>query len=461
MNDLALAPTDSRRYFYAMLKISNWNNYPIVNARMQSFGQVEQAQELIASNEHTIARGMGRSYKNASLYSHITSELHHNSITHFDESTGWVTCHAGVLLKELLDVFVPRGWFLPVTPGTKFVSVSGAIAADVHGKNHHKDGSFCLHVEAMTLALANGEIVTCSRHERCDLFELTCGGMGLTDIILDATIQLRSIETAYIREEIIEATDLATIMYLFQSSADWTYSVAWIDCMAKGRQLGRSLMMRGEHATIHELPHPDQKTSPLTLPLKHTFSVPFNFPTFILNGMSVSAFNRIYYHKHAGGRIRRVVDYNTFFYPLDFVHHWNRIYGGRGFLQYQLVLPESTSYDGIVEILRRISRRRWGSFLAVLKLFGKQDSLLSFPMEGYTLALDFPLRDGLFQFLDELDTIVTRNGGRIYLAKDARMKKDIFYEGYPRAQEFIHSLRQWNPDFKFRSNLTERLGITL
>lgn len=443
-----------------MPDVSNWNKYPVVNARVQTFDGAPGLRNRLAAVDRAAVRGMGRSYGDASLYPTILSSLRANKILAFDSSTGRLHCQGGVTLRDLLEIFVPRGWFLPVTPGTKFVTVGGAIAADVHGKNHHKDGGFCRHVRAMTLMLANGSVVTCSRDDQPDLFEATCGGMGWTGIILSAEFDLKPVETAYIREEIVEAGNLDRIMAAFSESSDWTYTVAWIDCLATGDTLGRSLLMRGEHARADELTTPRQRAHPLRLPPRNKIGIPFNFPSFALNESSVALFNRLYHWKQSRVTSPHITDYDTFFYPLDFVHDWNRIYGRSGFVQYQLVLPLDRSRDGLAELLGRISAHGWGSFLAVLKLFGPQEGPMSFPMEGYTLALDFPVRDGLFAFLDELDEIVIELGGRIYLAKDARMKPETFFAGYPNATQFLKAVKRWNPDFKLRSLLAERLGIT-
>ncbi len=443
-----------------MAKISNWGNYPAIEADMRAFDGADAARQLVSDFDTLICRGMGRSYGDASLAPHIASTLKHNKILAFNPDDGLVTCQSGVTLKDLLDVFVPRGWFLPVTPGTKFVTVGGAIAVDVHGKNHHKDGSFCRHVTELQILMADGTVRTCSSEEEPDLFSTTCGGMGLTGVILSATIRLRRIETAYIREEIVEARNLDHIMELFDQSTSWTYSVAWIDCLARGDKLGRSLLMRGEHATPDELDTPARKANPLVLPAKRKLSVPIQFPPWVLNSKSVSAFNTLYHWKHAHGTIKRVVDYDAFFYPLDFIHDWNRIYGRPGFVQYQFVLPLDQSHRGLVAILEQIASSGWGSFLAVLKLFGPDDGFMSFPMEGYTLALDFAVTDALLPFLDELDERVAENGGRIYLAKDARMKPGMFAKGYPNAEAFAEQVRRFNPDLTYRSNLSDRLGIT-
>jgi FAD/FMN-containing dehydrogenase len=358
----------------------------------------------------------------------------------------------------VLDVIVPKGWFLPVTPGTKFITVGGAVASDVHGKNHHVDGAFSAHVLEMDVITGTGETVTCSPAKNTDLFWATCGGMGLTGIIIRIVFDLKKIETAYIKQKQVKARNLEELLQLFDTYSHYTYSVAWIDCLKKGADFGRSILMLGEHARLAELPE-KKKAAPLKLPAKKQITFPFNLPSFVLNEYTVKAFNFLYYGKNFKKEINNIVSYEPFFYPLDAILHWNRGYGKRGFVQYQFVLPLE-SKQGLIAILNKISDAGLGSFLAVLKVFGKQDDLISFPMEGYTLALDFPVRNGLFEFLDELDEIVLQYNGRLYLSKDARMKPDTFWQSYPKAKEFLDIVKKYNPGFKVASILARRLNLT-
>jgi FAD/FMN-containing dehydrogenase len=442
-------------------RLANWGNFPVVDAEVRSFSGAGDIAPEVAKSGRTIVRGMGRSYGDASLGPHVLSCLKLNKILAFDPAQGIVTCQAGVTLAELLEVFVPRGWFLPVTPGTKFITVGGAIAADVHGKNHHRDGCFSRHVHRILLARGDGEVVACSPQSDNDLFEMTCGGMGLTGAILEATFSLRPIESVYVRQEILKAENLDEIMRHFDASQDWTYTVAWIDCLARGENLGRSLLMRGEHATRDELDTPPQRAAPLTLARRRMLGIPFMMPGFLLNRHTVRAFNALYYWKNSRSTDPHLTDYDSFFYPLDFVNQWNRIYGAKGFTQYQVVIPLDKSREGLQKILERIGEKGWGSFLAVLKLFGRhEEKPMSFPMEGYTLALDFPVCDGLLLFLDELDELVVGYGGRVYMAKDARMSRDAFARGYPNAEIFKNFVRDRDPQLPFRSRQSDRLGIT-
>ena len=433
--------------------ITNWNNYPIVEAGEMSFDYEQEIASKLAQS--SIAHGNGRCYGDASLSSQVVNTLRYDKVLAFDEVNGIITCQSGLLLSDLLQIIVPRGWFLPVTPGTKFITVGGAVASDVHGKNHHVDGSFSRHIVSMSVLTGTGETFVCSQSSMSDLFWATCGGMGLTGIILDVKFRLKRVNTAFIRQKQIKARNLGEVMQLFDENGASTYSVAWIDCLKTGKNFGRSILILGEHANGDEV----REEKVLIPKEKALFTVPFYFPSFALNGFSVKIFNALYYAKNYKKEMESVVHYDGFYYPLDSILSWNKIYGKKGFVQYQFVLPLSASKDGLTDILTRINRRGTGSFLAVLKLFGEQDNLISFPMKGYTLALDFPIRPGLFEFLDELDTIVADYGGRIYLSKDARMKKEIFWRTYPHANEFREIIARYDPQNRFVSRLSERLTL--
>lgn len=433
--------------------LANWNNYPVVEGREISFDYGKEIATKLP--KASIPHGNGRCYGDASLSSDVVNTLRYDKLLAFDEVNGIITCQSGLLLSDLLQIIVPQGWFLPVTPGTKFITVGGAVASDVHGKNHHVEGSFSRHVLSISVLTGTGQIIVCSPDADPDLFQATCGGMGLTGVILDVKFRLKRIHTAYIRQKQIRARNLDEIMDLFRENSASSYSVAWIDCLKSGKHFGRSILILGEHATTDEV-----KADNVLLPKeKSLLTVPFYFPSFVLNGFSVRAFNAVYYAKNYKKTLESVVHYDGFYYPLDSILNWNRIYGKRGFVQYQFVLPLETSRQGLVDIMTRINRRGAGSFLAVLKLFGEQDDLISFPMRGYTLALDFPIEPGLFAFLDELDNIVADYGGRIYLSKDARMKSEIFWRTYPHAEEFRAILRKYDPENRFVSHLSQRLML--
>ncbi|WP_372847160.1 FAD-binding protein [Pontiella sp.] len=444
-----------------MRKISDWGNYPVIEADVAGFDSVDELRKKLQRPGNVIAFGNGRSYGDASLQEKILLTRRFRKFLSFDSATGTLCCQAGTLLSEILEVFGPRGWFLPVTPGTKQITIGGAIGADVHGKNHHVDGSFGQHILTMDVMRTDGSVVTCSPTENADFYKVTIGGMGLTGIILNATFRLKKIETAYIREETVRAANLEEIMDGFEASSNWTYSVAWIDCLAKGDSMGRSIMMRGEHATEAELVDAKQKAAPLVPKRGLSMGVPINFPNFALNPLTMKAFNFAYYNKCRPGTHRHIVDYNSFFYPLDAIDDWNRIYGKRGFTQYQFVIPLEAGREGMRKVLTRITESGLGSFLAVLKLFGEQESFMSFPMAGYTLALDFPISHKAMELFKELDAMVADYGGRLYLAKDSRMDAAMFEKTYPNASEFKQIVSMLNEgETRFASLQSKRIGIT-
>ncbi len=407
-------------------KVTNWGNFPVVEKEIKSEDSIEKIKDFVRNNNEVIARGNGRCYGDASLSEHIFSTKRLNKFISFDRLNGVIECESGVLLSEILEVIVPQGYFLYVTPGTKFISVGGAIASDVHGKNHHAEGCFSEYLETFSLLNENSEVITCSRTQNEDKFWATIGGMGLTGIILSAKFKLKNIETAYIRQESIKAENLDEIFKLFDESESWTYNVAWIDCLQTGKNIGRSIMMRGEHAFKHELPKKLHQ-NPLRLKQKFIPKVPFYFPDFMLNKWSVKLFNYLYYSKQQKKEVKNFVDYETFFYPLDVVNDWNKIYGKKGFIQYQMVIPKEKGKAGMKKILETIAKSGNGSFLAVLKLFGKENpsAYNSFPLEGYTLALDFKVNPKLAKLVSDLDEIVEEFGGRIYLTKDSMSKSSL------------------------------------
>lgn len=439
-------------------EIGNWGNYPVMESNERSFSFLEDMRKYIQTAKDFIPRGNGRCYGDASLASNTINTTQFDKILSFDPENGIFECQSGITLDQVLEVVVPKGWFLPVTPGTKFITVGGAVASDVHGKNHHVDGCFSHHVEEMDILLADGSLTTCSSSLRTDLFEATCGGMGLTGVITRIMFRLKKIETSYIRQKQVKAANLEEVLSLFEEYKDYTYSVAWIDCLKKGSAFGRSILILGEHASLSEL-NDQQKKEPLKLPKKKQITFPFNLPSWVLNSFTVKAFNFLYYGKNFKKEINNTVNYEPFFYPLDAILHWNRGYGKKGFVQYQFVVPME-SKQGLIAILQKISEKGLGSFLAVLKVFGKQESLIGFPMEGYTLALDIPVRKGLFDTLDELDKIVLQYGGRLYLSKDARMKPEILQAGYPHLAQFLSIVKKYNPENRIHSAQSDRLLLT-
>jgi len=367
----------------------------------------------------------------------------------FDESTGVLRCEAGVMLADILDLAVPRGWFLPVTPGTKYVSVGGAIANDVHGKNHHVAGTFGRYIKRFELLRSDRGRIICSPTENADLYAATIGGMGLTGLVVWADVQLQKINGALIDVDHIR---FGSIEEFFEVSAesdrDFDYTVAWVDCITKGKHLGRGIFMRGNHS-----PEPYRPLGPeLKLP------VPFNFPGFALNLATARIFNEVYYNfSQREKRIHKVIPYRPFFYPLDSALSWYRLYGKRGFYQYQFVMPWDNDLRAIKEILMRIAYSGEGSFLGVLKKFGDIQSpgLMSFPRPGVNLALDFPNNGArTLRLLNELDAVVQYHGGAVYPAKDARMSAASFQSYYPQWRDFAAYI-----DPKFSSSFWRRVTV--
>jgi len=433
------------------MKISGWGQNPVVDAQVRRIAHEQQVLQLMTENEgELIARGLGRSYGDSSLATTMLSMTDYDHLISFDEQTGVLVCAAGVSLSAILRVFVPKGWFLPVTPGTRYVTVGGAIASDVHGKNHHVDGCFSEFVESVTIATVSSGLVECSRQQHAELFHATCGGMGLTGVIVTATIRLNKIRSAFINERIIKTHSLEQTLDLFEQHQQAAYSVAWIDCMASGEALGRSLLMLGDHS----------EDGDLQIKTRSKLTVPFNLPSQLLNPYTIRAFNTLYYHRIRATEIEKRSTYESFFYPLDGINNWNRMYGKNGFAQYQFVIPEEAGKQAMKSILQTIADSKRGSFLAVLKLMGKQNSNpLSFPQQGYTLALDFKMEHGLDSFLSRLDQQVLEFGGRVYLSKDARLPAETFRSMYPEWERFMQVRQDFQADKLFHSLQSRRLGL--
>jgi decaprenylphospho-beta-D-ribofuranose 2-oxidase len=439
--------------------ISGWGRYPIIDTEMICPRIADTARQATMQGDQAIARGNGRAYGDAAIGVRQTISMAHlNRFRAFDAKTGQVTVEAGLLLSDLIEAFLPRGFFPYVVPGTSFVTVGGAIAADVHGKNHHREGGFGEYVDGMLLALPTGEASRISRDEQPDLFRATIGGMGLTGTILEATIRLRQVETGWIRQRTIVANNLGTALSTLEANESATYSVAWIDCLAGGARLGRSLIFLGEHALSTELAG---KFASVPFPVRRPpWSMPMDAPPFVLNHWSVAAFNELYFRTGAHKTsCHSFVSAHAYFFPLDAIRNWNRIYGQRGFVQHQSVLPIENAHETLAEMLDRIAKRGGSSFLAVIKKLGAGSGSLSFPLPGYTLALDFRMENDLFSFLDELDELVVAAGGRLYLAKDARQSQTTFEAGYPNLARFHELRKRIDPNGKLKSRLAARVGL--
>ncbi len=428
----------------------SWGNYPDAPpARVHRLGWRSDSLPGDPSIRPLLAYGLGRSYGDSCLNEGGTM-LATRTLAHFmefDATSGRLVCEAGVSLGEILRLVVPRGWFIPVSPGTKFVTVGGAIANDIHGKNHHRAGTFGRHLRRFELLRSDGSRRVCSAEHHPSLFHATIGGLGLTGLITWAELQLVPVASPWIDHESIRFERLDRFFDLAaDSDRRFEYTVAWIDSLASGEALGRGLLLRGNHAGAG---------SEGTTRRARTLRIPFHAPSLLLSPWSLRLFNTAYYRLQRSACVRRTVHYEPFFYPLDGIEHWNRLYGRRGFLQYQSVVPPDAGPSATRAMLERISSRGLGSFLAVLKIFGDVPSpgLLSFPAPGATLALDFPNRGRTtLELLDELDAIVADHGGRIYPAKDARMSAESFRRFYPRWEELAGLA-----DPAFSSSLWRRL----
>ncbi len=430
------------------MQINGWGNYPIIEAEVVKPLSLLDCRDIIKSST-LIPRGMGRSYGDSANAPNILQTNYLDHYIDFDAAAGTLTCEAGVTLREILNLIVPKGWFLPVTPGSSLVTIGGAIASDVHGKNHHIAGTFTQHVSTLTILLGTGEVVKTSPKVKSNLFHATCGGMGLTGVILTATIHLKPIRSSNIKQITIKADCLEAVYEQFETHQQSTYSVAWIDCLARGRQLGRSILMLGEHA----------EDGKLDASIGKAMTIPTYMPSQLLNKWTVKTFNSLYY-ANATAQSTTIIPFQPYFYPLDKLNDWNKLYGRNGFVQYQFVLPKASGIEGMRKILTKISDSGTGSFLAVLKMFGVENkNFLSFPLEGYTLALDFKMNTNTIALIKVLDEMVANMGGRIYLTKDALMTEQTFKASYPRWQEFEKLREKYGAIGHFASCQSKRLGL--
>ena len=439
------------------MKLGGWGRYPLIDAKLKSPTSIKELNELV-SQDNAIARGNGRSYGDSAISKKNTICMKNfNRIIEFNIKNGLVVVESGVLLSEIIEAFLHRGWFPKVTPGSKYVTIGGMVACDVHGKNHHKDGSFSKYIEWLDIITSDGSIKRCSRKDNSEFFNWTIGGMGLTGIVLRVAFYLHPISTSWIKQKTIPAKNIEHAMEIFEENLDSTYSVAWIDGSSRGDKSGRSLVMLGEHASISDLSS-SMKSNPLTIKNKKKIRILFNFPSFILNSLFVKIFNSIYYSLGKKKKGYKLVDYNTYFYPLDYFLNWNKIYGSKGFAQFQCVLPLKKAKLGMCELLDAVSASKSISFLTVLKRFGMQESYLSFPMEGYTLTLDFPITKNSIDLMKKLDEITLKHEGRFYLAKDSRMSNYTLEKSDARFEKY-KKFRSSKMKKSFSSVQSERLGL--
>ncbi|HSJ14109.1 MAG TPA: FAD-binding oxidoreductase [Longimicrobiales bacterium] len=456
--------------------LSGWGAWPRAESDVYRPERLRDLDAVLRTDGTLLARGLGRSYGDAALNGAGATVLLErlDRVIAFDDETGTLTAEAGMSLADVLRTFAPRGWFPPVVPGTRHVTLGGALACDIHGKNHHRHGSIGRHVVRFTLLLASGERIVCSRTENPDAFRATLGGMGLTGIIVDVTLRLAPLPGRRVLVDYQRTRDLEEALAQFAADDDaYEYSVAWIDCIARGAALGRSVLMRGNWDTS---PPPDAPAHPAgtappmralppaaerDLTRSPLLGVPPFAPGFLLRPSLLRLFNEVYYRQaRTAARVPTAI--GAFFFPLDAIADWNRLYGRAGFTQYQLVLPHPHGEDGVRRVLHEIARAGSASFLAVLKRFGPGEpgQLLSFPRAGYTLAVDFPLRDsGVLPLLDRLDAICIEHGGRVYLAKDARLPATTLPAMYPELDEWRAIREQLDPAGRFTSDQARRLRL--
>ncbi|MCA9509372.1 MAG: FAD-binding oxidoreductase [Myxococcales bacterium] len=453
---MTLPPSATRR-------LAGWGHFPVEECDVYRPERRDELRELVlgAPQPSVIARGLGRAYGDAALNRGGAVLLGErlDRMLDFDPETGVLWCEAAVSLADILDVFLPQGFFFPVTPGTKFITLGGAIAADVHGKNHHHSGSISAFLEDFRLLTASGDVLDCSRTQNADVFWATTGGMGLTGVVLDARIRLMRVESAYVTVDYEKCPNLDAVLESFLlNDHKHHYVVTWIDCLARGRSLGRSVVMRANHTPHDELPE-KRRAAPFSAGPPIPLAVPFPLPNGTLNPFTVRAFNTGFYHAHRDGRF--VTDCNRFFYPLDRVRAWNRAYGTRGAIQYQALIPRGAERAGVVALLEEISRANWPAFLAVLKSLGDASGgLLSFPRPGITLTLDMPAPSAkLLEVVARLDDIVLRHGGCVYLAKDSCLHAESLRAMYPELGRFRDLKAKVDPENRFSSSLGRRLGL--
>lgn len=430
--------------------VSGWGRVSVPGREVRSVDLESLTKRAVLS------RGLGRSYGDSSLpppsVREVASTVLADRLLAFDETTGVLRAEAGVSLQALNHQFLPRGFFVSVTPGTQFVTLGGMIASDIHGKDHHVRGTIGNHLGRIRMRVADGRIVTASATENADLFYATIGGMGLTGHILDAELQMMRIPSPWIHTVSRRVDDIDGFLEALDTGAKrWPYTMGWIDCLTRGRGMGRGILIAGDWAK--------KEDAPRHFPQPHrTARLPFDFPSWALGPVSVHAFNHAYYWRHLPREIDRIQHWEPFFYPLDIVRDWNRMYGKRGFTQYQCVLPRSAGPDAARRVLEILTTRGGASFLCVIKDCGPEGKgLLSFPMEGISIALDIPVRDSTQGLVDALNEQVIREGGRIYLTKDQFTRADHFKAMEPRLEHFLDVRRKWDPTHRIRSAQSVRL----
>ena len=445
--------------------VANWGNYPRIRSELIQIYDSESIRQEIKKCSSIIVRGQGRSYGDASLNTRqILDTTLYNDFILFNRTTGELIAEAGTSFDAILKKTADTGWFLPVVPGTKYISVGGAIAANIHGKNHHTALSLANHINWLSLMLADGSVIRCSKIQNQELFYATCGGQGLTGVILYVSIQMKKYETTVISQKNEACTSLQELVTKLKAANESSeYTVAWVDLVSSNF---KGLVFSGDFISDEELSsfkdlylksYDNSRSAPL-------LGVPFYSPSILINRISVCGFNQLYYRVNSLKKQRFHTTLDHFFFPLDAVRHWNRLYGYKGFIQYQFVLPEE-EIATLERIIKLFKRANLNTPLAVLKICGDEPSLqgsLSFCRKGLSLALDFKYSDRLLSFLNKIDSIVAQSGGRVYLAKDSRMSASAFREMYGKSvDEFMEIKARYDPDCKFSSLLGQRLKLCI
>ena len=430
------------------IKLNSWGKFTDIDASQYNWKDIQELKAIITSNKSFIPSGNYRSYGDSAFSDNIINCKTNNNVISFDKSNGFLKAEAGITLSEILTIVIQHGWFLGVTPGTKYSTLGGAIASDVHGKNHHINGCFSEYILDIDLMLPSGSIVNLTKED--ELFKATCGGMGLTGVIVSANIRLVKIMSTTINQTTIKTDSLLETFNVFEEFVNETYSVAWFDGFSKGKNFGRSIVQIGNFSTDGNLEFKDQSIKFL----------PFKLFSFFFNKYFIRIFNSLFYTLTSSKKVKSKVHFTKFFYPLDKFYDWNKIYGKNGFIQYQFILPLNKSYEGIKEIFSVIQKKNIYPYLAVLKLYGeKNDNYISFPIRGYSLALDFKRNDETLDMIKNLDALVVKSGGRVYLTKDAQINESSFKKMYPESEKFISIRKKYDLDKKMKSSQSMRIGI--
>lgn len=439
-------------------KISGWGNYPKIETKLKKLTDINQYDAILNLEESNIVRGLGRSYGDQAVNANgYTLKNQMSRILEFDPNTGILKAESGISIAEIIEVFLNQGWFPPIVPGTKFITLGGAIANDIHGKAHHVDGTFVNCISEFSMITPEKGRIICSRSENEEIFYASFGGLGLLGWIDTVTIQLKKVETSFFKTKAVKVKNLKEMIDAFKEyDKNYRYSVAWFDPMSKAENLGRGVLSLGNIAKLNDLESRFIK-NPLKLHNKKKIDLPFFLPNFALNKFSGQILNKVIEYSQANAP--EFTHYDKFFFPLDAIGQWNKGYGTRGFIQYQFVIPLGDEYKILKEAMTLISSSGCTPFLNVLKKMGKGSKYLSFPMEGFTLAIDFPISGKLPQLIKKLDVLVLSAGGRIYLGKDAFLSESVFKNMYPDWEDWQKLKYQLDPAGKIQNETSKRLGL--